>query len=319
MTTPPALLIAGHGTRDEGGAEALRTLVRVLAARHPDVPVAGGFFGAADSPLPLGDAVDELAGRGVTRLVAVPLLLAPTGRAGETLDAALARAAGRHPGLDHACGAELGPHPRLLEVLERRLDEALGGGVRRPEDRARTTVLLVGHGASDPYANAEVVRAARLLWEGRGFAGVETAFLTQAAPDVPAGLDRCRALAAAAPAAGGPGRIVVLPYFFFPGGLLERLRMQTEGWAAVHPHTEVLGAGVLGTPPEVAEVVMERYRETVAGGVPDEHRAAAEDARDADGAAQEPGDGDGPEAGDADGRGGDVRGAQERDAHAGNR
>ncbi|MFF4953755.1 sirohydrochlorin chelatase [Streptomyces chattanoogensis] len=283
MTTPPALLIAGHSTRDEGGAEALRALVRVLAARHPEVPVAGGFFGAPDSPLPLGDAVDELAGRGASRLAVVPLLLAPAGAAGETLPDALARAAGRHPGLGYTCAAELGPHPRLLEVLERRLDEALGGGARRPEDRAGTTVLLVGRGTSDPYANAEVVRAARLLWEGRGFAGVETAFLTQAAPDVPAGLDRCTALAAAAPSAGAAGRIVVLPYFFFPGGLLDRLRMQTEGWAAVHPRTQVLGAGVLGTPAEVAEVVMERYRETVAGGVPDGSRAAAGDARDTGG------------------------------------
>ncbi|MFJ9418544.1 sirohydrochlorin chelatase [Streptomyces sp. NPDC101227] len=314
MTTPPALLIAGHGNRDEGGAEALRALVRVLAARHPEVPVAGGFFGTPHSPLPLGDAVDELAERGATRIAAIPLLPAPTGPVAQTLPAALEEAAGRHPGLSYTCGAELGAHPKLLDVLERRLDEALGGGARRPEDRARTTVLLVGRGSADPYANAEAVRAARLLWEGRGFAGVETAFVTQAAPDVPAGLDRCTALASLAPGTGGRGRIVVLPYFFFPGGLLERLRMQTEGWAAVHPDTEVLGAGVIGTPAEVAEVVMERYRETVAGeALPSGRRAVAEDARSADG-------------GERDERGGndrslDDQGGDEpsRDEHAGAR
>ncbi|MGW1378323.1 sirohydrochlorin chelatase [Streptomyces sp. NPDC002446] len=261
MTTPPALLIAGHGARDEGGAEALRALVQALGARHPEVPVAGGFFGGPGSPLPLDDAVDELAGRGATRVAAVPLLLAPAGQVDRTLPAALERAADRHPGLSFACGAELGPHPRLLQMLEQRLDEALGSGARRPEDRARTTVLLVGRGASDPYANAEVARAARLLWEGRGFAGVETAFVTQAAPDVPAGLDRCRALAAVAPRAGGRGRIVVMPYFLFPGGLFERLCMQTEGWAAAHPDTEVYGAHPIGAGPEVADVVMERYHE----------------------------------------------------------
>ncbi|MFE0189980.1 sirohydrochlorin chelatase [Streptomyces sp. NPDC058989] len=266
MTTPPALLIAGHGTRDEDGAEALRALVHLLAARHPDVLVAGGFFGLPGSPMPLDDAVDELAERGATRVAAVPLLLTPTGPGTATLPQALERAAVRHPGLGFACSAEPGPHPRLLQALEQRLDDALGSGARRPQDRARTTVLLVGRGASDPYANAEVARAARLLWEGRGFAGVETAFVTQAAPDVPMGLDRCRALAAAAPGSDGPNRIVVLPYFFFPGGLFERLCMQTEGWAAAHPDTEVYGAQAIGTGAEVAEVVMERYRETVAGG-----------------------------------------------------
>ncbi|MFJ6753185.1 sirohydrochlorin chelatase [Streptomyces sp. NPDC091266] len=289
MTTPPALLIAGHGTRDEGGAEALRALVRELGERHPEVPVAGGFFGPAPAELPLGDAVAELVGRGVTRLAAVPLLLAPTGPVPGSLAAALERAQLDHPGLDCAHSGELGPHPRLLDALERRLDEALGGGARRPQDRARTTVLLVARGATDPHANAEVARAARLLWEGRGFAGVEIAFVSHTAPDVPAGLDRCRTLATASPAAGGRGRIVVLPYFLFPGGLLDRLWMQTEGWSAAHPETEVLGAQVLGSPPALADVVMERYRETVAGdpllgGAPCGCRAAAEDARDADGA-----------------------------------
>ncbi|KOG40245.1 sirohydrochlorin chelatase [Streptomyces decoyicus] len=286
MTTSPALLIAGHGTRDEGGAEALRALVRVLGERHPDVPVAGGFFGVPASPLPLDDAVDGLVERGATRLAVIPLLLAPTGPVPEALPVALERAAERHPGLGYACGAELGPHPKVLDVLERRLDEAMGGGARRPEDRARTTVLLVGRGAADPYANAEVARAARLLWEGRGFAGVETAFVSQAAPDVPTGLDRCLALAAGA---RGPARIVVLPYFLFPGDLLERLHMQAEGWAAAHPGAEVFGAEAIGPAAEVAAVVMERYRATVAGdpllsGAPCGDRAAAEDARETAGA-----------------------------------
>ncbi|GDY73109.1 hypothetical protein SAV31267_025940 [Streptomyces avermitilis] len=45
MTTPaPALLIAGHGTRDEAGAEAFRDFVRELGRRHPELPVAGGFI-----------------------------------------------------------------------------------------------------------------------------------------------------------------------------------------------------------------------------------------------------------------------------------
>jgi len=289
VTTSPALLIAGHGTRDEGGADALRALVRLLAERHPEVPVAGGFFGVPDSPLPLTDAVDGLVGRGADRLAVIPLLTAPTGPVPEALPAVLARASERHPGLTHVCGAELGPHPKLLDVLERRLDQALGSGARKPADRARTTVLLVGHGTTDPYANAEVARAARLLWEGRGFAGVETAFVSQAAPDVPAGLDRCRALAATA-GPGGPGRIVVLPYFLLPGGPVERLHMQAEGWAAAHPGTDVFGATVIGPEPEVADVIMERYRAAVAGepplgSAPCACRAAAEDARQAHGAA----------------------------------
>ncbi|MGW3012672.1 sirohydrochlorin chelatase, partial [Streptomyces sp. NPDC001219] len=282
-TSPPALLIAGHGSRDDGGADALRALVRLLGERHPDVPVAGGFPGAPDSPLSLDGALDGLVGRGATRIAVIPLLTAPAGPVPDALSAVLARAAERHPGLVLARGAELGPHPALLDVLERRLDEAMGSGARRPADRAGTTVLLVGRGAADPHANAEVARAARLLWEGRGFAGVETAFVSQAAPDVPAGLDRCRTLGAAG-GSGGPGRIVVLPYFVLPGGPVERLHMQAEGWAAAHPGTDVFGATVIGPEPAVADVVMERYHAALAAaplpaGAPGAGRASSAAAR----------------------------------------
>ncbi|MEV7030001.1 sirohydrochlorin chelatase [Streptomyces sp. NPDC093272] len=255
MTTPPALLIAGHGTRDEAGAEAFRAFVRELGRRNPELPVAGGFIEL--SPPPLGEAVSDLVERGVRRFAAVPLMLVSAGHAKGDIPAALAREKERHPGISYTYGRPLGPHPALLAVLERRLDEVLGaGGGRAPLDRADVTVLLVGRGSTDPDANAEVHRAARLLWEGRGYAGVETAFVSLAAPDVPSGLDRCLRL--------GARRIVVLPYFLFTGILPERVRQQTEGWAAAHPEAEVRSADVIGPEPELLDLVMERYREAAA-------------------------------------------------------
>ncbi|MFJ8466747.1 sirohydrochlorin chelatase [Streptomyces swartbergensis] len=256
MTTPPALLIAGHGTRDDAGAEAFRDFVRALGARRPELPVAGGFIEL--SPPPLGEAVAELVERGVRRFAAVPLMLVSAGHAKGDIPAALAREKERHPGISYTYGRPLGPHPALLNVLERRLDEALGGAAgRRPGDRADVTVLLVGRGSTDPDANAEVHKAARLLWEGRGYAGVETAFVSLAAPDVPGGLDRCARL--------GARRIVVLPYFLFTGVLPDRVRLQTEGWAAAHPEVEVRSAGVIGPEPELLDLVWERYTEAVEG------------------------------------------------------
>lgn len=256
MTTPPALLIAGHGTRDEAGAEAFRDFVRELGARHPELPVAGGFIEL--SPPPLGEAVTELVERGVRRFAAVPLMLVSAGHAKGDIPAALARERERHPGISYTYGRPLGPHPALLNVLERRLDEALGGAAgRRPGDRADVTVLLVGRGSTDPDANAEVHKAARLLWEGRGYAGVETAFVSLAAPDVPSGLDRCVRL--------GARRIVVLPYFLFTGILPDRVRLQTEGWAAAHPEVEVRSADVIGPEPELLDLVWERYTEAIEG------------------------------------------------------
>ncbi|SNR89548.1 histidinol-phosphate aminotransferase [Actinacidiphila glaucinigra] len=120
---------------------------------------------------------------------------------------------------------------RPEDVLERRVDAALGGGRRTPLDRAATMVLLVGAGSPEAADNAEVSRTARLLWEGRGYAGVETAFLTTAAPDVPAGLERCARL--------GARRIVVLTGFPADAALEERVAQQAEGWAEARPEVEV--------------------------------------------------------------------------------
>ena len=150
-------------------------------------------------------------------------MLVSAGHAKGDIPAALAREKARHPGTSYTYGRPLGPHPALLRVLERRLDEALA---RHRRDRADVTVLLVGRGSTDPDANAEVFKAARLLWEGRGLAGVETAFVSLAEPSVPAAWTAARRL--------GARRIVVLPYFLFTGccrtGCGSRPR-----WAAAQP------------------------------------------------------------------------------------
>ncbi|MDT0306779.1 sirohydrochlorin chelatase [Streptomyces sp. DSM 44917] len=252
-TTQPALLIVGHGSRDEGGAEAFRSFVRGLAGRTPEgVAVAGGFIEL--SPPPLTEAVAELAAQGARRMAAVPLMLVSAGHAKGDIPAALARERLRLPGLSFAYGRPLGPHPGLLSVLERRVEEAAGGWAR-----SETTVLLVGRGSTDPDANAEVFKAARLLWEGRGYAGVETAFVSLAAPDVAAGLERCRAL--------GARRIVVLPYFLFTGILPDRVRAQAAAWAEAHPEAGVRHAAVIGPEPELSELVLARYREALEGDI----------------------------------------------------
>ncbi|MFC4030490.1 sirohydrochlorin chelatase [Streptomyces polygonati] len=247
---PPALLLVGHGTRDEAGAEAFRSFVTQLGAAHPGLPVGGGFIEL--SPPPLADSVRDMVAAGVRNFAAVPLVLVSAGHAKGDIPAALAREKERHRGTSYAYGRPLGPHPGLLTVLERRVDEALDGA-----DRADTTVLLVGRGSTDPDANAEVFKVARLLWEGRGYAGVETAFVSLAEPSVPAGLDRCRLLRAR--------RVVVLPYFLFTGVLPDRVRDQADTWARGHDGLDVRCADVIGPEPELAGLVMERYRETVGG------------------------------------------------------
>ena len=239
------LLIAGHGTSDPQGADDFRRFV-ARVGRILDVPVAGGFIEL--SPPPVKDAVAELVRSGARRLACVPLMLVAAGHAKGDIPASLAAERARHPGLSFAYGRPLGPHPGILALLRERL---AGAG-------ADTTVLLVGRGSTDPDANAEVAKVARLLGETTPVAGVEYAFVSLAQPGVMAGLDRCRAL--------GAQRIVVLPYFLFTGVLPRRVEAQASDWAADRG-ADVSTAEVIGDCAGLAEIVVERYAEALAGDI----------------------------------------------------
>ena len=255
VLTRPALLVVGHGTKDAGGAQEFRDLVALVAERAPWLETAGGFL-ELSSP-PIADAAAALAagmGPAGRQVAVVPLMLAAAGHAKGDIPAALERERQRHPGLAFAYGRALGPHPTLLTLLEARLDAVLDRA-----DRADTAVLLVGRGSSDPDANAEVVKVARLFDEGRGLGTVETAFISLTHPSVPQGLERCRRL--------GFSRVVVLPYFLFSGVLPDRIVAQSREWAADHLGVEVRCAGLLGADPLLADLVLERTAEAVRGDI----------------------------------------------------
>ncbi|MGD0557365.1 MAG: sirohydrochlorin chelatase [Streptosporangiaceae bacterium] len=247
MTSSP-LLLAAHGTRDAAGVAAFIAFaerVAKLGATHA-TDVAGGFIELSDPPL--REAVAELTNLGHRHLVAVPLMLTAAGHAKGDVPASLARERDRNEGLTWNYGRPLGPHPVLLDLLERRIAAA---------SEQPPAVLVVGRGSTDPDANADVVKTSRLLWEGRDYPLAETAFVSLAKPSVPEGLDRCAAL--------GARRIVVARYFLFPGVLPDRVAEQAAAWAAEHPGIEVRVSDVFGDCDELAGLVWERYAEAIAG------------------------------------------------------
>ncbi|MBR7830866.1 sirohydrochlorin chelatase [Actinospica sp. MGRD01-02] len=252
-----ALLIVGHGTRDDEGADEFRKFVRRVETRAVERgtadAVAGGFIEL--SPPPLKDAVTGLVDAGHRDLTAVPLILLAAGHAKGDIPAALARERERHPGVRTRYARPLGPHPVILDLLRRRVAEHAG---ERPD-----AVLLVGRGTTDPDANADLFRAARLLWETSrelGVRQVEAAFVSLAQPSVPDGLDRLRAL--------GAERVLVLPFFLFPGVLPTRIHTQVAQWRTESAIPAAV-ADVIGDCDELADLVIERYIEADGrGGAP---------------------------------------------------
>ena len=253
MTGLP-MLVVGHGTRSDSGVAEFNAFMDRLQRRQ-DAPyraAAGGFIELSRPPVT--EAVASLVSQGHRELIALPLVLVAAGHGKGDIPAALLRERERHPGMSYSYGRPLGPHPGLLEILERRIEKMLGD-----TERADTHVLLVGRGSTDPDANAEIAKVARLLLEGRGYAGVEPAFVSLADPGVPAGLEKLRRL--------GAERIVVAPYFLFPGILPDRIVSQTEAFAIEHPDLMIDVAELIGDCDELAEMVIERYNEAVRGDI----------------------------------------------------
>ena len=248
----PALLIVGHGSRDPRGVREFHGLVAQMQGRNPGLKVEGGFIEL--SPPPISECVERLVGAGVREICAVPLMLLAAGHAKDDIPATLVREKVSHPEINFHYGRALGIRPELLELMDERISAVV------PDDeREETAVLVVGRGSSDPDTNSDLAKIARLFYEGRPYPLVEPAFVSLASPSVPAVLERCERL--------GARRVVVFSYFLFTGVLEERIRRQSEEFAAESPKVEVRYAGYFGADAKVADLVLERYREAYSGDI----------------------------------------------------
>ncbi|WP_329494486.1 sirohydrochlorin chelatase [Kitasatospora herbaricolor] len=236
----PALLLIAHGSRDARHAATVEALVRRISALRPALDVATAYLEFCAPRLP--QVTERLAG---APAVAVPLLLNRAYHAKTDIPAAL-----RASGADLPLADVLGPSPRLLAALERRLAEA-GVDVDSDAVRARTGIVLAAAGSSDPAAG-RVTRALAAEWRRtRGWAGVEVAYAATAATGhrVPGAVASLRE--------AGAERVAVAPYLLAPGLLPDRI-------AAAAGDADLV-AGVLGDAPEIARLLLDRYDEARIG------------------------------------------------------
>jgi sirohydrochlorin cobaltochelatase len=248
----PALLVVGHGSRDPRGAREFHELVGIVRRRNPSLMVEGGFIELSRPPI--SECVDRLAEEGARHVAAVPLMLLSAGHAKDDIPATLVREKMNHPGMSFRYGRALGIRPELLELMDERVSNVVS-----ESEKADTAVLVVGRGSSDPDANSDLAKIARLLYEGRPYPAVESAYVSMTPPDVATALDRCHKL--------GARRIVVFSYFLFTGVLEERIRQQAEAFARADSEVDVRYAGYFGPDPRVADLLVERYTEAVEGDI----------------------------------------------------
>jgi sirohydrochlorin cobaltochelatase len=247
-----ALLIVGHGSRDPCGAREFHDLLGLVRRRNPSLTVEGGFIELSRPPI--SECVDRLAESAARDVAAVPLMLLSAGHAKDDIPATLVREKMDHPGISFRYGRALGIRPELLKLMDERVSTVVS-----EEEKSDTAILVVGRGSSDPDANSDLSKIARLFYEGRPYPVVESAYVSMTPPDVAEGLDRCRKL--------GAKRIVVFSYFLFTGVLEERIHQQSEAFAGASTEVEVRYAGYFGPDLRVADLLVERYTEAVEGDI----------------------------------------------------
>ncbi|NDW04852.1 sirohydrochlorin chelatase [Jiella pacifica] len=250
-----ALMLCGHGSRDQGAVREFAGLAEKLKARLPDWNTDYGYLEFA-KPI-IRDGLDRLRGEGARDIMALPGMLFAAGHAKNDIPSVLNTYAAEN-GVTIHYGRELGIDLKMLRAAGERIKECLrADGWQDGEPLHDTMLVVVGRGASDPDANSNVSKVMRMLWEGFGFGWGETCYSGVTFPLVGPGLTHAAKL--------GYKRIVVFPYFLFTGILVRRIYDQTDGVAAAHPDIKFLKAPYLGDHELVVETFVDRLYEILEG------------------------------------------------------
>ncbi|MFN3144556.1 MAG: sirohydrochlorin chelatase [Paracoccaceae bacterium] len=247
------VMICGHGSRSKAAVDEFAVLADKLPGLlPPHWELEYGYLEFANPVIREG--LDKLRDRGCERILAVPGMLFAAMHAKNDIPTVLNSYAVEH-GLDIVYGRELGVDPKMIAAAGARVQDALDradaehGAVPLHE----TCLVVIGRGASDPDANANVAKIARLLWEGMGFGWGAVGYSGVTFPLVEPCLEHVARL--------GYRRVVVFPYFLFTGILIDRIYGFTDQVAARHPDIHFVKAGYLNDHPKVLETFAERVME----------------------------------------------------------
>lgn len=247
------LLMVGHGTKDVDGRQSFLDFAAAYQELDRSRPVVPCFLELTGPTIEEG--IDRCIEQGYTEFSVLPILLFAARHNKFDITNELDRAKIKYPQLKFHYGRHFGITPNILELWRSRLTQL--DNEKYP--RSETVLLFVGRGSSDPDANGDVYKLARILWEGSGYSTVETCFIGITHPRLEEGFRRARLYQ--------PKRIIVLPYFLFTGLLVKKIFDTTAQQQAQFPEIEMICLPEMGIHPQLFQVMREREIETQLGEV----------------------------------------------------
>ena len=252
------LLAIGHGTRNQRGRQTFLDFVEIYQQLDTSRPVIPCFLELTRPTIEEG--VKACVEQGYKDITALPILLFAARHNKFDVTNELDRSRQPYPQLNFSYGRHFGITPKIIELWRDRLNE-LDLPQNNPHDISRedTVLLFVGRGSSDPDANGDVYKLARIIWEGSGYKTVETCFIGITHPRLEEGFHRAYFYQ--------PKRIIVLPYFLFTGTLMEKIFDITAQQESQHPNIDFACLSEMGIAPQLLQVFREREIEAQLGQV----------------------------------------------------
>ena len=250
------VMICGHGSRSQSAVDEFAAMAVKMKSYFPAWPVEYGYLEFANPVIRVG--LDKLREQGVTHVLAVPGMLFAAGHAKNDIPSVL-NAYAEETGISIQYGRELAVSLDMIAAAGDRVQQALtkADAASGPVPLSETCLVVIGRGASDPDANSNISKIARMLWEGMGFGWCEVGYSGVTFPLVEPCLSHVVKL--------GYKRVVVFPYFLFSGILINRIYGFTDQVAAENPDIEFVKAGYLNDHPKVLATFAERVMEIIEG------------------------------------------------------
>ncbi|WP_240374503.1 sirohydrochlorin chelatase [Bacillus piscicola] len=248
-----AVLFIGHGSPKEEGNTEISNFVNELKKEMNESIIETCFLEFANPTI--AEGVHTCVQKGATHVALVPIMFLPAGHSKIHIPHAIDEAKEKYPDVSFTYGRPIGIHQEMVNLLQEKLEQE--AGLSADQQEKDTAILIVGRGSSDADTNSEVYKLSRLLSEALDHTLVEVCFIGVTKPDVESGVDRCLRL--------GMKNVILLPYFFFSGILMDRTEAKVAEFQKEYPERKFSSTSPIGFHPRLKTILKERAAEALEG------------------------------------------------------
>lgn len=206
-----------------------------------------------------GEAIDYFVNNGYQQVVILVLALGDHDYELDDIASLVEWQGTRQKQTNFVWGGALGQHDNFVDRLAANA-EAAHQSASTDIPPQQTAIALIGRGSGDPHHNAELMRVARLVWEGRNFGWVEAGFYNTTQPNLTNTLLRCMQL--------GAKQIVIVPYLLHDKITAHGIGAQVRRFQSVYPQTSLILGASLDDNALVANLIAERCRTLLQNATP---------------------------------------------------